>query len=89
MNLNELNVLEIKENPTIINDSYQITLQNCVPRPELGYFQRPKAKKGRAPWSLPKSIFKDYIADTEVILNCDKAFIRSYYKDVSRKIGEE
>jgi hypothetical protein len=57
----------VKANPLIINEKYEITLQNCVPRPLAGYFRRPKAKKGRKPWSLPISLFKDYVPDTEVI----------------------
>jgi hypothetical protein len=66
VHLDRVNSVEVKANPNIIKENYEPNLQNCVPRPEPGYFRRARVKKGRVPWSFPKSLFKDYIPDTEV-----------------------
>ena len=66
VDLAEVNFVDVKTNASIIKDSYEVTIQNCVPRPVAGYHHRPKAKKGRAPWSIPISLFRDYVPDTEV-----------------------
>ena len=73
VNLTTANVADVKANPDIVKETYEITLQNAVPRPELGCFRRPKQKKGRAPWTFPKSLFRDYVADTEVKVYADKS----------------
>ena len=52
---------------TLVNDLYESTIINCVPRPVPGCHIRPKAKKARIPWSIPISLFKDYIVDNDVI----------------------
>ncbi len=64
--LSALNILHITANSSILKENYEVTLNNCVPRPEAGFFLRPKIKKGRIPWSLPRSLFKDYVPDTDV-----------------------
>ena len=66
VSLTQMNYFDVKANPAIAKDSYEVILQNCVPRPMPGYHHRPKAKKGRAPWSIPISLFRDYIKDTDV-----------------------
>lgn len=64
--LKQLNYIDVKANTTIVKDNYDILLQNCVPRPWTGYIHRQKVKKGRRPWSIPISLFRDFIPDTEV-----------------------
>ena len=69
--LAELNYIDVKANPSVLKDNYELTIQNCVPRPMPGYHHRPKVKKGRAPWSIPISLFKDYVPDTDVRIRKD------------------
>ena len=64
--LQSLNIVIINANPSIVKESYDISIQNCVPRPVPGYFRRPKAKKQRKPWSFPESVFRDYVPDSDV-----------------------
>ncbi len=66
--LTEVNYIDFKPNPSMVRESYEITIQNCIPRPVPGLHHRPKAKKQRPPWSIPISLFKDYTVDTEVWL---------------------
>ncbi|MDR3547218.1 MAG: hypothetical protein P4M11_02890 [Candidatus Pacebacteria bacterium] len=61
-----MNVAVVPANPNIVKENYEITIQNAIPRPEPGSFMRPKQKKGRAPWLFPKSLFRDYMPDSDV-----------------------
>lgn len=66
VNLDKLNMLNVKANPYLVKETYDITIRNCVPRPTPGLFLRIKAKRARTPWTLPISLFKDYIPDSDV-----------------------
>ena len=66
VDIDQINVLQIKPNPNIVKETYEISIQNCVPRPLSGEFYRAKAKKKRRPWPFPESLFRDYVPDTEV-----------------------
>jgi len=68
INLTEVNYVMNDVNTTMVNDLNEITVINCVPRPIAGYHYRLKEKKARIPWSIPISLFKDYIVDTDVNL---------------------
>lgn len=86
VNLTEINYMMNDINTGIINDINEVTIINCIPRPVAGCHFRPKAKKARIPWSIPISLFKDYIVDTDVNLVVD---VRLCLLSVSRKIGED
>lgn len=66
VNLTEVNYMVNDINTGIVNDVNEVTAINCVPRPVAGFHFRPKTKKARVPWSIPISLFKDYIVDTDV-----------------------
>jgi hypothetical protein len=66
VNLTEVNYMMNDVNTEILNNINEVTITNCVPRPISGYHFRPKAKKARIPWSIPISLFKDCIVDTDV-----------------------
>jgi len=87
VNLNEVNYIDIKANSGIVRENYEITIQNCIPRPVPGCYNRPKAKKQRKPWSIPISLFKDYIVDTEVLWS--KCFEEDWKRLVKPKMKEE
>jgi len=86
VNLTEINYMMNDVNTRIVNDINEITIMNCVPRPIAGFHYRPKASKARIPWSIPISLFKDYIVDTDVIFN---THYRHCLANVLKKIGRE
>ncbi len=86
VNLSELNYVDIKPNPSVIRESYEVTILNCVPRPAPGYHTRLKEKKVRTPWTFPISLFRDYIPDSEVLLGIIQ-WDRRWWQNASRRIG--
>ena len=82
-----MNYIDIKSNPGIVKESFEITIQNCVPRPVAGYHHRPKAKKTRAQWTFPASLFKDYIIDSATLMA--KCFEEDWKRMVKPKMKEE
>jgi len=87
VNLDIINFVDVKENNNLFKENYDLLLQNCIPRPVAGYFHRPKAKKGRKPWSIPISLFKDYAPDTDVLFM--KCFEEDWRRMTKPKIKEE
>ncbi len=61
-------MIQVKANSNIVRESYNISIQNCIPRPVPGAFYRPKAKKVRKPWSFPESVFRDYVPDSDALI---------------------
>ena len=57
----------MNRNPSILNTRNEITIPNCFPRPISGSHYKPKLKLGKVSWSIPISLFKDYIPDTDVL----------------------
>jgi len=71
VNLTEVNCFDITANPSVINQYYEITVEKCMPRPIPGLFTREIPKRTRKPWSIPISVFRNYIPDTvEVFYRC-------------------
>jgi hypothetical protein len=66
VDLEKVNTVFVKQNPNLVRDTFEVFIENSFPRPVPGSFRRWRAKKGRAPWSIPISLFKDYLADTDV-----------------------
>ncbi len=85
--LTTVNCVIVDANPDIVKENYEIAIQNAVPRPELGCFTRPKQKKGKAPWSFPKSVFRDYVPDTDDLLQ--KCFEEDWRRMGKPKMKED
>ena len=87
VSLSEVNYLEINANPNIVTTNYEITIQNCVPRPVPGCHTRPKIKKARIPWTFPISLFKSYVPDSTTLMR--RCFEEDWKRMGKPKMSEE
>ena len=63
-----MNITSGKTRP-VLDEDYHPLCKHCKPRPADKIYIRPRNRRPRTPWTFPISIFKDYLVETDEILN--------------------
>lgn len=54
---------------SVLDEDYRPINKDCLPRPPDKVYVRPRNRRPKTPWSIPISLFKDYVIENEELLD--------------------